>query len=171
MMRHKLKRFTSPIILFLSSSYSYSLHTTLTQLYQSLLLCIKTVLGSGELNDLIELFQDSSSSENIPSKLKSLLGQLISNKLELWKDSSITNRVSLPRYLDLDWTLTIQKSSSEIRNLNVPSLLLELSLEPTPETTEGPSSVEKVSFELSREALETVLDGLGRIRDQLGAMG
>ena len=56
-------------------------------------------------------------------------------------------------------------------HLNIPSLLIELSLEPTPITTDAPTSVEKISFELTREALETVLDGLGRIRDQLGAMG
>jgi COMM domain containing 9 len=133
------------------------------------LLCLKCVLGSGELNDLVELFQDYGTDVN--PKLKQLIGQLISHKLEIWKDASISNRVSLPRYLDLDWTLNVQKSSSEVTHLNIPSLLLELSLEPTPQTTDGPSSVEKISFELSREALETVLDGLGRIRDQLGAMG
>jgi COMM domain containing 9 len=91
--------------------------------------------------------------------------------LDLWKDAAVSSRVSLPRYLDVDWTLNIQKSSSEVTNLNIPSLLVELSIEPTPHSTEAPPSVEKVSFELSREALETVLDGLGRIRDQLGAMG
>lgn len=34
-----------------------------------------------------------------------------------------------------------------------------------------PPAVEKVGFELSKEALQTMLDGLSRIRDQLSAMG
>jgi hypothetical protein len=151
-------------------------------LYQSVLLCLKCVLGSGELSDLVELFQESGSDVN--PKLKQLIGQvthltllsphtpqIITNRLDLWRDAAISSRVSLPRYLDVDWTLNIQKSSSEVTNLNIPSLLVELSVEPTPHSTETPTSIEKVSFELSREALETVLDGLGRIRDQLGAMG
>mmetsp|Transcript_15617 Transcript_15617/g.16362 ORF Transcript_15617/g.16362 Transcript_15617/m.16362 type:complete len:196 (-) Transcript_15617:122-709(-) len=139
------------------------------ELYQALLICVKCVLGSGELSDLAELFKESGNEVN--SKLKSLVGQIITNRLEVWKDAAASSRVSLPKYLDVDWTLNIQKSSSEVVHMNIPSLLVELSLEPTPETTDAPPSVDKISFELSREALETVLDGLGRIRDQLGAMG
>jgi COMM domain containing 9 len=55
--------------------------------------------------------------------------------------------------------------------MNIPSLLVELDVEPIPSAVDAPATVQKISFELSRESLETILDGLGRIRDQLGAMG
>ena len=55
--------------------------------------------------------------------------------------------------------------------MNIPSVLVELEIEQTPCSTNFPPSVEKVPFELSAQALSTMLDGLGRIRDQLGAMG
>ncbi len=54
--------------------------------------------------------------------------------------------------------------------MNVPSVLLELAVERQPTRTDEVPGTEKVAMELSRETLETLLDGLGKIRDQLSAM-
>lgn len=55
--------------------------------------------------------------------------------------------------------------------MSIPSVLVELQVEQTPTRLDLPPQVDTIPFELSPSALETMLDGLGRIRDQLGAMG
>ncbi len=47
---------------------------------------------------------------------------------------------------------------------------MSLQVEDIATTTKSLPDTRQVQFELSREALETMIDGLGKIRDQLGAM-
>jgi hypothetical protein len=47
---------------------------------------------------------------------------------------------------------------------------MSLQVENLPETTNQLPTTQTVNFELSREALETMIDGLGKIRDQLKNM-
>ena len=47
---------------------------------------------------------------------------------------------------------------------------MSLTVENTTENTNVLPSTQTVQFELSREALETMIDGLGKIRDQLKNM-
>ena len=92
----------------------------------------------------------------------------------------------LYRYIDIDWNIRIKKSSNEIKAMHVPTAIIELQIEdnnnntiptsliynPTTTTTNSNSiiNIKKVDFELSKEALGTMLDGLGKIRDQLSLM-
>ena len=55
--------------------------------------------------------------------------------------------------------------------MHVPAVLVELQVEDQPSCTDEIPNVTKINFELSREALETMLDGLSKISDQLSAMG
>jgi hypothetical protein len=52
----------------------------------------------------------------------------------------------------------------------VPSVLVDLKVQDQPTSTGQMPSARHVEFELSKEALQTMLDGLGRIRDQLGSV-
>jgi len=54
--------------------------------------------------------------------------------------------------------------------MQIPSIWMSLNIESTPANTAVMSKVEMVDVELSREALETMIDGLGKIRDQLNNM-
>jgi hypothetical protein len=54
--------------------------------------------------------------------------------------------------------------------MSVPSVLLELTVERQPSRADEMPGTDKVAMELSRETLETLLDGLGKIRDQLNTM-
>jgi COMM domain containing 9 len=54
--------------------------------------------------------------------------------------------------------------------MQIPSVIMSLHIETTPSTTIEMPQVEAVHVEMSREALETMIDGLGKIRDQLSAM-
>ena len=52
-----------------------------------------------------------------------------------------------------------------------PSVIVALNVEDQPTSTHELPATRTVEFELNREALETVIDGLGKIRDQLSKMG
>jgi hypothetical protein len=79
--------------------------------------------------------------------------------------------VSLPKLVDIDWTLHVKKSSSQVSRMKVPVALVGFQIEDQPTTSASLPETRRVDFELSREALSTMLDGLGKIRDQLSAMG
>lgn len=138
------------------------------QLRNALLKCIETPLISGHLEDLAALFDSEGSQVN--PKLKQLIGQIVSNRLDIWRDVCHMNRISLPKLQEFDWSLNFQRSSNEIADIQVPSILMSLTVENTTENTNVLPSTQTVQFELSREALETMIDGLGKIRDQLKNM-
>lgn len=55
--------------------------------------------------------------------------------------------------------------------MHVPMVVVQLQVESQSQLLGDMPEVNKVNFELSKEALETMLDGLGKIRDQLSSMG
>lgn len=52
-----------------------------------------------------------------------------------------------------------------------PSVIVALNVEDQASSAHELPATRTVEFELNREALETVIDGLGKIRDQLSKMG
>lgn len=58
----------------------------------------------------------------------------------------------------------------QLSDIQIPSILMSLQVEDAPVTTKSLPDTRQVQFELSREALETMIDGLGKIRDQLASM-
>jgi hypothetical protein len=54
--------------------------------------------------------------------------------------------------------------------MNVPVVLVRLKVEGTPEEVGVIPPVKEVDFELSKEALETMLDGMTKIRDQINQL-
>ena len=113
------------------------------QLLDAILECIQVTLSSGTVEALAELFNNPERGSVINSKLKPLIGQvrnhkkiqikyhynvynkhefitvlmlfqIITNKLESWKEAAVLNRVALPHLLDFDWTVHFQRASSEV---------------------------------------------------------
>jgi hypothetical protein len=88
--------------------------------------------------------------------------------------------VSLPRLLSFDWTLHLKQSvpsSSSLANtlrINTPVVRINLVVENACTFTNTvPAAIkdsESIPLELSKEALDTMLEGLGRIKDQLANM-
>eukprot|EP01028_Stygiella_incarcerata_P002381 TRINITY_DN1444_c2_g1_i1.p1 TRINITY_DN1444_c2_g1~~TRINITY_DN1444_c2_g1_i1.p1 ORF type:complete len:184 (-),score=47.93 TRINITY_DN1444_c2_g1_i1:104-655(-) len=95
--------------------------------------------------------------------LKKLLCIVISRRFEEWNTADLKKIVSIPRLEDMEWTVTVPSASSEVAKISYPSILLHLKLK------DGEKS-EDVEFELSKEALQTMLSGLGRIREQLSGI-
>lgn len=138
------------------------------ELQESLLKCIKVSLACGNLSNLGELFEVEAAA--VDKKILKLIGQIINSHLQVWREASSLNRVSLPRLVDIDWALHLKTSSSSSQKLNIPTVLMQLSIEENCLNIKEMPLMKKVDFELSKEALETVLDGLRKIKDQLSLM-
>ena len=78
-------------------------------------------------------------------------------------------QVSLPRLEDVDWRIDI-KSASEKGRMSVPTVLVQMNIQKNKTKVDAPDETEKVIFEVGRAELETMLEGLGRIRDQLNTV-
>uniref|UniRef100_A0A4X1SJ16 COMM domain-containing protein n=1 Tax=Sus scrofa TaxID=9823 RepID=A0A4X1SJ16_PIG len=125
----------------------------------------------------VAVFRDLSSAEilalfpeNFHQNLKNLLTKIILEHVSTWRAEAQANQISLPRLVDLDWRVDIKTSSDSISRLAVPTCLLQMKIQEDPSLCGDKPSVSAVTVELSKETLDTMLDGLGRIRDQLSAV-
>jgi len=101
----------------------------------------------------------------------------------------ISSQISLPRLEEINWRVDVKSASDLIGQMSVPTVLVEMQVRPTQplapschlanearmreQIRDGDlppaKQVRKVQFELSKEGLQTVLEGLGKIRDQLSS--
>ncbi|KAK6973834.1 COMM domain-containing protein 9, partial [Biomphalaria glabrata] len=77
---------------------------------------------------------------------------------------------SLPKLLDFDWRVDMKTSSDSVARMSVPTCMLNLEIQEQPGKIQQTAGIENVSVELSKETLDTMLDGLGKIRDQLASV-
>lgn len=140
------------------------------QLISSLSHLIATVLFNNQssFESISTLFPDS-----FHANLKQLLSKILVECLPQWRVDAVNNSVSLPRLVDFDWKVALKVDEST--RANTPSCILQLQIEdPIKEVKRdcAPESRKSTvkSVELSRETLETILHGLGRIRDQLAVV-
>ncbi|XP_036182062.1 COMM domain-containing protein 9 [Myotis myotis] len=123
-------------------------------------------------------FRDLSSAEavlalfpaNFHQNLKNLLTKIILENISTWRAEAQADLISLPRLVDLDWRVDIKTASDSISRMVVPTCLLQMKIKEDPRLCRDSPSVSAVTMELSKETLDTMLDGLGRIRDQLSAV-
>jgi hypothetical protein len=137
------------------------------KLLQSVTILIKKALyeGSNEASQIAKLFPD-----NFHSDLKKLLSDLLAKNLHEWKTKALKNQVSLPRLIDFDWSVNIKSASDTVAGMAVPTCLVQMKVQSTPETTREMAEVQSVNVEFSKETLDTMLDGLSKIRDQLSSV-
>ncbi|XP_055988622.1 COMM domain-containing protein 9 [Sorex fumeus] len=108
--------------------------------------------------------------EDFHQSLKNLLTKIILEHVATWRTEAQNNQISLPRLVDLDWRVDIKTASDSISRMAVPTCLLQMKIQEDPVLCGDKPSVTAVTMELSKETLDTMLDGLGRIRDQLSAV-
>ncbi|XP_041794359.1 COMM domain-containing protein 9 [Chelmon rostratus] len=111
---------------------------------------------------ILDLFPDS-----FHSSLKNLITKILLENSPTWRTEAVSNQISLPQLKELDWRVDMVTGSDSISRMSVPTCLLQLKMD-DPSVGDEPVSV--VTVELSRESLDTILDGLGRIRDQLSVV-
>ncbi|CAG5958487.1 COMM domain-containing protein 9 [Menidia menidia] len=105
--------------------------------------------------------------ESFHSSLKNLITKILLENSPAWRTEALSHQISLPQLKDLDWRVDVVTGSDSVSRMAVPTCLVQLKLEdPSAEGESGST----VTVELSRESLDTMLDGLGRIRDQLSVV-
>lgn len=144
-------------------------------------------LSSEEVNDLCtgvaqlihkciyENVQDKAAvgamfSDDFHGALKGLIAKIIVARVGGWREACLSNQVSPPKLVDFDWRVDQKRSSNFLSRMTVPSVIVEMKVQKQPTQKGVMPGVEDIQFELSKEALGTMLDGLGKIRDQLGSL-
>ncbi|XP_056120307.1 COMM domain-containing protein 9 [Rhinichthys klamathensis goyatoka] len=107
--------------------------------------------------------------ESFHSNLKNLITKIILENSVTWRNDALSNQISLPKLVDMEWRVDMKTASDSLSRMAVPTCLLQMKLQDTPCISSGPSE-STITMELSRETLDTMIDGLGRIRDQLTAV-
>ena len=97
--------------------------------------------------------------------------------------------VSLPCLIDFDWKVNIKSSSDSASRMAAPTCLVQMNVRPHPLIKSSHAhknkydviftggvmprvnqNVRTINVEFSKETLDTMLDGLGKIRDQLSSV-
>ncbi|XP_053282556.1 COMM domain-containing protein 9 [Pleuronectes platessa] len=107
--------------------------------------------------------------ESFHPSLKNLITKILLENSPTWRTEAAGEQISLPQLKDLDWRVHMVTGSDSLSRMSVPTCLVQLKVE-DPCPSAGSESVSTVTVELSRESLDTILDGLGRIRDQLSVV-
>ncbi|CAL1541159.1 unnamed protein product [Lymnaea stagnalis] len=102
--------------------------------------------------------------------LRDLLTKTILDNMQAWKAEAIGGQVSLPKLLDFDWRVDTKTSSDAVARMSVPTCILNLEIQESQVNAQQTQGTENVNVELSKETLDTMLDGLGKIRDQLASV-
>ncbi|XP_005047028.1 PREDICTED: COMM domain-containing protein 9 [Ficedula albicollis] len=121
--------------------------------------------GLTRAEDILCLFP-----ENFHQNLKNLLTKIILENISAWRNEAQASQISLPRLVDMDWRVDIKTSSDSIVRMAVPTCLLQLKIQEDAALCGNNPVVSALTVELSKETLDTMLEGLGRIRDQLSAV-
>ncbi|XP_071955608.1 COMM domain-containing protein 9-like [Antedon mediterranea] len=137
------------------------------QLLQSLATLIQYALyiGCTSVTSVKEIFPG-----DFHKSLKDLLSKIIAEYLPTWRKSSINNQVSLPRLVDFDWRVDVKTCSDSISRMSVPTCLLNLQTRENAKDDKEFSCDSSVDLELNKQTLDTMLDALGKIRDQLDSV-
>ncbi|XP_054632940.1 COMM domain-containing protein 9 isoform X2 [Dunckerocampus dactyliophorus] len=107
--------------------------------------------------------------EAFHSSLRNLLTKILLENSAAWKTEAVSNQISLPQLKELDWRVDMVTSSDSVSRMCVPTCLVQFKTEDLCPSG-GRQSVAVETVELSRETVDTMLDGLGRIRDQLSVV-
>ncbi|NXJ92876.1 COMD9 protein, partial [Corythaixoides concolor] len=121
--------------------------------------------GLARAEDILSLFP-----ENFHQNLKNLLTKIILENISAWRNEAQASQISLPRLVDMDWRVDIKMSSDNISRTAVPTCLLQLKIQEDAALCGNNPVVSALTVELSKETLDTMLEGLGRIRDQLSVV-
>ncbi|XP_006821404.1 COMM domain-containing protein 9-like [Saccoglossus kowalevskii] len=121
--------------------------------------------GCSDFMSVQDLFPD-----NFHKNLKDLLSKIIADNISTWRNRSLNNQISLPRLVDFDWRVDLKTSTDTISRMSMPTCILQLKVQETAKRVDTVPDVSSLSVELSKETLDTMLDGLSKIRDQLSSV-
>ena len=138
------------------------------RLAEALVLLVKTVLKHSGVDPARELLETRA--QGLEERLATLILQVLQSQLPDWLNACVMQRPSLPKLVGVKWRCDMKTASDQVSRMSVPSVLVSLNIEDQPKFRDDIPTVKNVEFELSKEALHTMVDGLHRIRDQLGSV-
>eukprot|EP01147_Barroeca_monosierra_P006907 gene6907-9541_t len=99
------------------------------------------------------------------TKLKTLIASILLKNTSSWKEQVSNSQLSLPRLKKSEWRVDIKTSSAQLASISVPT-----AVSGTSTSTSEMAPPENITFEASQDTLDTMIDGLGKIRDQLAVI-
>uniref|UniRef100_A0A6B2F1J1 COMM domain-containing protein n=1 Tax=Bothriechis nigroviridis TaxID=88079 RepID=A0A6B2F1J1_BOTNI len=108
--------------------------------------------------------------EGFHQNLKNLVTKIILENISAWRNEAQASQISLPRLVDMDWRVDIKTSSDNISKMAIPTCLLQLKIQEDAGLCGNNFATSALTVELNKQTLNTMLDGLGRIRDQLSTI-
>eukprot|EP00038_Savillea_parva_P009071 m.181042 g.181042 ORF g.181042 m.181042 type:complete len:196 (-) comp15156_c0_seq1:44-631(-) len=134
----------------------------------------------GEISSLIQtvLFESVSTKEGLvglipagtPEKLTKLVVGVVSQNLQTWREQSAGNELSLPALKDFDWRIDIKTASDKVSRISAPTALVQMRVEDVPTRADELAPLRVVDFEVSKDTLGVMLDGMGKILEQLNSV-
>uniref|UniRef100_A0A8C5EG98 COMM domain-containing protein n=1 Tax=Gouania willdenowi TaxID=441366 RepID=A0A8C5EG98_GOUWI len=113
------------------------------------------------------LFKNLTSAQQVQSLFPEPFHSSLKNLLTKILLESRSEPPQIPRMVySLDWRVDLVSGSESVNRMSTPTCFLTLQMEDGSQSTDL-ESVSTVTMELSRQTVDTMLDGLGRIRDQL----
>lgn len=95
--------------------------------------------------------------------LKGLLSKVVCAHLAEWRTVVLSSQVSAPKLVDFDWRVDVKRSSNFLSHMSVPTVLLDIKVQKPIRQKGQMPGVAHHQLELSKEALNTMLDGLTKI--------
>ena len=101
------------------------------------------------------------------AQLAGLFDQIIGHFLVDWQQQATQTGISLPKLIDVDWRVDVKTSGNAVSRMAAPSALVQMQVA-APQVQDGlVGPMQTVTFEMNKETLQSMLDGLGKIREQL----
>ncbi|XP_061173319.1 COMM domain-containing protein 9-like [Saccostrea echinata] len=137
------------------------------QMMESLSSLLKTIIfhGYSEAQEIQSLFP-----KDFHKNLRDLIAKIALENMNNWKNHSISNQVSLPRLVDFDWRVDTKMASDSVSRMSVPTCIIQMKVQENQTEVGRVPEINNVNVELSKETLDTMLDGLSKIRDQLSSV-
>src|SRR5690606_29549325 len=83
---------------------------------------------------------------------------------------AINRQLSLPRLENVDWRIDLKTASDQRGRMSIPTLIVNLGVETLPDNVKEEVGKKNINFELGKEGLEILLEGLREIKSQLDAI-
>ncbi|GMH79117.1 hypothetical protein TrLO_g13573 [Triparma laevis f. longispina] len=121
---------------------------------------IKQHKNAGETGDYVKLILEKDAKDLDP-KLKELLIQVVPTLCGTWRAASLMNSPSPPKLTTIDWRVSLPRSQTDSSVSTGSTLMLNLGVD----NSDGEGR--KLRLEMDKAGVDTLLDGLGKIKEQL----
>lgn len=130
---------------------------------------------SGLINEV--LFDDIPSPQileilpaSMNANLKKLIATVIHKSRDDWSMMQIGNEASIPKVRAVDWRVDLQSASDSALKMARPSVLVSIECQGQQTRVQETPKPNVTCFEMNKDTLATMLDGLGKIQEQLASV-